>query len=264
VADTYPVEVQAEVTGASQPTHAPVDREQLEKALGDMNHDLADLYRQAIQFLECPERNRAVMVMISHAVRELANNLAYHLGLVEGVYFPSAVDISTPVGELAQLWDAEGLRPANPSPTAGDPGVDELAEGRDESIRQNLPVPISESVYMAVEAVMDAHSKAADSARRRQAFVAAGNSATPDDPTAKLLGATFDFFMSYAHLDRAAGRRLPAEAELQDQFAKFEIIVSARLRGFFDVVDELADILATANAKTPRDGENPHDATDDQ
>lgn len=260
----YLVEVQAEVSGASQPVHSSPDREQLEKALGNMNQDLADLYRQAVRLLECSERNRAVIVMISHAVREIANNLAHHLGLVEGVDFPPSVDVSTPVGELARLWDAEGLRSADPSPTAGDPGVGELAEGRDESIRRNLPVPVSENVYMAVEAVLEAHSKAADSARRRQAFVAAGNGTTPDDPTAKLFGATFGFFMSYAHLDRAAGRRSPAEAELQDQFAKFEIIVSARLRGFFEVVDELADILATVNAKSPRDGENPHDATDAQ
>ena len=258
------VEVQPEVTGTSQSDHSSIDRQQLEKALGDMNQDLADLYRQAVIFLEHPERNRAVMVMISHAVREIANNLAYHLGLVEGVHFPASVDISTPVGELARLWDAEGLRSANPSPTAVDPGIDELSEGRNESIRQTPPVPISESAYMAVEAVIDAHSRAADSARRRQAFVASGNGATPDDPTAKLLGATFNFFMSYAHLDRAAGRRLPAEAELQDQFAKFEVIVSARLHGFFKVVDELADILATANAKSARDGENPHDVTDAQ
>jgi hypothetical protein len=200
--------------------------------------------------------------MVSHAVREIANNLAHHLGLVEGVSFPPSVDTSTPVGELARLWDAEGLGSADPSRAADDPRSDELTEGRDESIRQNPPVLIPESAYMAVEAVIDAHSRASDNARRRQAFVAAGDGATPDDPTAKLFGATFDFFMRYAHLDRSAGRPLPAEAELQNQFAKFETVVAARLRGFFETVDELADILASANAKTLRGEEGPDDVTD--
>ena len=252
------------MTGGSQPAHPAVDREQLKKALADINQDLAGLYEQAVRFIECSERNRALIVMISHAVREIANNLAHHLGLVEGVHFQASVDISTPVGELSQLWDAEGLRSNKPPPVAGDPEAMELAEGRDESIQRNPPVLISGSVYAAMEAVVDAHARGTGGARRRQAFVAAGDGATPDDPTAKLFGATFDFFMNYAHLDRALGRHLPTETELQDQFAKFEIIVSARLRGFFEVVDELTDILATANAKTPGRGEAPHDTTDTQ
>jgi hypothetical protein len=256
--------VPTEVTETSQSAQPAVDREQLENALAGVNQDLADLYRQAVQILECSERNGAVMVMISHAVREVANNLAYHLGIVEGVRFPPSVDTSTPVGVLAQLWEAEGLRSAHSSLTAGDPGLDELADGRDETIRQSRPIPISEDAYIAIEAVIDAHSKATDSARRRQAFVAVGDSATADNPTAKLLGACFDFFMSYAHLDRTAGGRLPAEAELQDQFAKFEIVVSARLRGFFETVDELADILATANAKASSNDETPENTADAQ
>lgn len=103
------VEVRAEAHEASQPVQAAIDRAQLEKILGDVNKDLADLYRQAVNILGCPDRNRGVVVMVSHAVREIANNLAHHLGLVEGVRFPPAVDTSTLVGELARLWSSERL-----------------------------------------------------------------------------------------------------------------------------------------------------------
>jgi hypothetical protein len=133
--------------------------------------------------------------------------------------------------------------------------MDKLAEGPDESIRENPPVRISERVYIAVQAVVAANSEASGSAQRRRAFVAVGDSATPHDPTVALLGNVYKFFMGRAHLDRAVERGLPGEAELQDQFTKFETIISARLIGFFfDVGDDLADVLREANATAPHNG----------
>ena len=55
VAGTCLVEVQAEVSGTSQPDPSRVDRGQLEKALGKLDQDLADLYQEAVQFLERDE-----------------------------------------------------------------------------------------------------------------------------------------------------------------------------------------------------------------
>lgn len=238
----------AEVAEADQPVAARGNRKQLEDALGNVHQDLADLYRHAVCYLEGVERNRAVVVMISHAVREIANNLAHHLGRVEGVSVPPSVDTSKPLRELERLWHAEGSLPSSSSDT----GSDELAEGPDESIRENPPVRISKQVYRAVQAVVAANSEASGSAQRRRAFVAVGESATPHDPTVALLGNVYKFFMGRAHLDRAAERGLPEEAELQDQFTKFETIISGRLTGFFfNVGDELADVLGEANAKTP-------------
>lgn len=222
---------------------------------------MADLYRHAVCFLEGDERNQAVVVMISHAVREIANNLAHHLGRVEGVSLPPSVDTSKPLRELERSWQAE----ESVSSSAGGPGLDELAEGPDESIRENPPIRISEQVYKAVQAVVAANSEASGSAQRRRAYVAVGDSAAPHDPTAALLGNVFKFFMGRAHLDRAVERGLPEEAELQDQFTKFETIISARLTGFFfNVADELADVLGEANAKTPPSGGSPDLSMDAQ
>jgi hypothetical protein len=244
--------VQAEVAENGEPAGSRVDRRELEAKLGVLNQDLLDLYREAVALFERPERNRAAMMMLSHAVREFANNLAHHLGLVEGMQFPASVDVSSPLGELVQMWDVESVSPDNPSSTAGGLGAVELAEGPDNSIRESTVRSIPERAYLAVEAVIVAHSRATDSARRRQAFIAVGNGATTQDPTAKLFAATFDFFMSYAHLDRAGKRRLPTEDELQQQFANFEAVVWARLGGFFDVVDALADIIDVANGREPQ------------
>ena len=97
----------AEVAEAGQPVAARGNREQLEVALGKVHQDLADLYRHAVCFLEGDERNQAVVVMISHAVREIANNLAHHLGRVEGVSLPPSVDTSKPLRELERSWQAD-------------------------------------------------------------------------------------------------------------------------------------------------------------
>ncbi|MFD4606470.1 hypothetical protein ACFWPQ_51800 [Streptomyces sp. NPDC058464] len=243
---------------------AATKRGELERKLADLDQDLADLYHEAVDLLNDTRYNRAVVMMLSHAVRELANNLAHHLGLMEGIQFPASVDTSTPIGTLARLWEAEGFNSPNSSTTNSSPGLVELTEGLDETIREKPPVRITEGIYAAIETLIAAHSRVAANARQRQAFIAAGNSATPHDPTAKLFGATFDFFMSYAHLDRAAGRRLPTAQELQNQFANFEAVVSARIGGFFDVVDELADIIEIANAANPRNEAPPDQATDAQ
>ena len=245
--------VRAEVAENGELTGSRVDRSELEAKLGVLNQDLLDLYREAVALFERPERNRAAMMMLSHAVREFANNLAHHLGLAEGMQFPASVDVSAPLGELVRAWDVESVSPdGDPSPTVGGLGAVELAEGPDNSIRESTVRSIPERAYLAVEAVIVAHVKATASARRRQAFIAVGNGATTQDPTARLFAATFDFFMSYAHLDRAGKRRLPTEDELQQQFANFEAVVWARLGGFFDVVDALTDIIDVANGRAPQ------------
>jgi hypothetical protein len=256
--------MRAEATEDWPSEHPQTDRDGLERKLAGLHPDLADLYRVAVELLASAKRDKGVIVMISHAVRELANNLAPQLGLVEGVQLSSSVDTSTPVATLAKLWEKEGPQSARFSPPTGEPGLVELSGGSDESIQERIPARITESIYAAIEMVISAHSGATGNARQRQAFIAVGRSASPRDPTARLFGATFDFFMSYAHLDQAAGRDLPSERELQRQFANFEAIISARLGGFFDVVDELADIVDVANAKKPSNGESPDHTTDAQ
>jgi hypothetical protein len=83
-----------------------VDNGELETALGKISQVLADLYRQASQLVGQSEYNRAVVSLISDAVREISNNLAYHLGLAKDVPLPPRVDVTGAMANLTQLHEA--------------------------------------------------------------------------------------------------------------------------------------------------------------
>ena len=91
------------MTSPTQPHVEGIDRGQLEAQLAQLEQDLADLYRCATELLDATRRDRAVLVMISHAVREIANNLAHHLGRAEGVELPASVNTTRPVRDLASV-----------------------------------------------------------------------------------------------------------------------------------------------------------------
>jgi hypothetical protein len=126
----------------------------------------------------------------------------------------------------------------------------EFAEGPDEAIRA-AHLSVSPQLGAAIEAVLAAEDAAHSNAKRRGAFVAVGNDTATNDPTAQLLGETYNFFVTRAHLDRATSLGPVAEDSLRKHFERFETIVSARIGSFFAVGDELSDILDAANARNP-------------
>jgi hypothetical protein len=97
-----------------------VDSGELETALGKISQVLADLYRQASQLVGQSEYNRAVVSLISDAVREISNNLAYHLGLAEDVPLPPRVDVTGAMANLTQLHEARSQWEDIPSEENGD------------------------------------------------------------------------------------------------------------------------------------------------
>jgi hypothetical protein len=212
--------VQDEQNGADE---ADVQAEQgdLEVLLSGVHQVLADLYRHAVQLVEQSEYNRAVVALISHAVREISNNLAHYLGLAEGVKLPPRADVTVAMkGLAAQLHEVGSQLESLPSEETDDA----LTEGGDYSIR----------LREAVQEAVAADAKAAGNAQRIRAFVAAWELSAEPTATTAMFGSAFEFFMSYAHLDRVAKDRTPPKAEVREQFATFETIVAARLRGFFD------------------------------
>jgi hypothetical protein len=104
-----------------------VDSGELETALGKISQVLADLYRQASQLVGQSEYNRAVVSLISDAVREISNNLAYHLGLAEEVPLPPRVDVTGALANLTQLHEARSQWEDIPSEENGDTKPDDLA-----------------------------------------------------------------------------------------------------------------------------------------
>jgi hypothetical protein len=233
--------VQDEKSGAAEVDMDP-EHGALEALLGRVHQVLADLYRHAAQLLEQPEYNRAVVSLIGHAVREISNNLAHHLGLAEGVKLPPRADVTTAMNSLAQLYEAGRPRESGSSEETGDGTQDNLSEGQD------YPIRLREAVQEAVAA----NATATSNAQQLRAFVAAWELSVEPTATSMMFGSAFDFFMGYTHLDRVGQDRTPAKVEVREQFAKFETIVAVRLRGFFDVGDELAAILVGANSTKPR------------
>lgn len=218
-----------------------VESRKLEALLAQINDDLAGLYRCATAFIDAPRPDHAMIVMIAHAVREIANNLAYHLGQAEGVDLPASVDLNDSAQELAAVWRPE---------VAAQREVSSLTEGPDDAIH-GTELFVSPRVAAAVEAVVRAATTAESSTARRRAYLAVGSESAVDNPTAKLLGKTWEFFMAHIHLNRSVRAGRVAEEELQKHFARFETIVSARIGSFFAVNQELSDILEIANTRKP-------------
>lgn len=113
--------------GDADKSDLPVDGGELETALGKISQVLADLYRQASQLVGQSEYNRGVVSLISHAVREISNNLAYHLGLAEDVPLPPRVDVTGAMANLTQLHEARSQWEDIPSEENGDAKPDDLA-----------------------------------------------------------------------------------------------------------------------------------------
>ena len=63
----------------------------------------------------------------SDAVREISNNLAYHLGLAEDVPLPPRVDVTGAMANLTQLHEARSQWEDIPSEKNGDAKPDDLA-----------------------------------------------------------------------------------------------------------------------------------------
>ncbi|WP_194909589.1 hypothetical protein [Catenulispora rubra] len=216
-----------------------VEREQFAARLAQIKSDLADLYRCATNLVDAPRRDRAVVVMISHAVREIANNLAHYLGLAEGIDLPASVGVNEPAQDLAAAWR---LEMATPREAHG------FTEGPDGTIR-GADLLVSPRVVATIEAVVRAAVTVEASTARRRAYVAVGNESAVNNPTAKLLGETWEYFVARAHLDRATKAGRVVEEELRTHFARFETIVSARIGSFFAVNQELSDILEITNTR---------------
>ncbi|GAA2004281.1 hypothetical protein [Catenulispora subtropica] len=242
--------VQDELDEGNQ-SGTPQDREELESSLAAVHQSLADMYRHAVRLMEGPERNRAVVSLIAHAVREISNSLPRHLGLAENVALPARSDLKAPMQKLAELLDVGDpwvmLLPSE----SNRPDLEVPADGHDHAIR----------VRQAVDEAVAEHLKGAGNARQIRAFVAAWDMSAGQTPTAEMFGKVFDFFMGYAHLGGVDEGDIPAEAELRMQFARFESIVATRLGDFFEVRDELASILTEANSKTGGDHSESVDAT---
>lgn len=223
-----------------------MDRDRLCHAFQQVAPQLAGLYRAAADLVEQPI-SLSNMVIIAHCVREIHNNVADQVGRAGGTVLADRIEISPYVGTVASAWKAAYL-PLEVAASVNLLEAGEAIEGiADNHIVGRSWMRIPFTVYDAVQDLVRASEKASANALRRTAMVAAGTSDLGSDPTTKLLTQTVNYFMSYVHLDRAMQRPEPPQSDVRMQFATFEAIMWSRLSGFFDIVDDLTDILGRAN-----------------
>lgn len=215
-------------------------RNDLRRALDRVDVVLGDLYAQVIDALDRP-LTVGRLVVASHCVREIANNLVDHLDDVEGL--PEYVDGSKHRQNLAKSWIShEALlgpvdRPidvaAVPSPT----GPANL---------MTVPSDLVERVRLVVEVEVGG----TDRAGMRLSALMTGQVDHTQSASVRLLRDTLKFFQSFVHLRHGEPIELPDRGEVLGHLAKFEEALMGRVGDFFARRSEILDLLERANQRT--------------
>ena len=210
------------------------DRRTLHDQLAQLEPALGALYGYMLNIIEeaCkPGEERARMVLVAHAVREMTNNLPEALSDVDGV--PSGrINTSEPCRALVAEWDNN----------AGILDVTSHASSVEER------VTISSSLLSAAARVVTSQRAATGNRRLRQSAVALRRLEPGPDPTLKMWLDALSWFEGHAHLDKSRERSIPSDEAILAKLEIVENILAARLRGFFAVMDDVAAIAALANA----------------
>lgn len=215
-------------------------RNDLRRALDRVDVVLGDLYAQVIDALDRP-LTVGRLVVASHCVREIANNLVDHLDDVEGL--PEYVDGSKHRQNLAKSWIShEALlgpvdRPidvaAVPSPT----GPANL---------MTVPSDLVERVRLVVEVEVGG----TDRAGMRLSALMTGQLDHTQSASVRLLRDTLKFFQSFVHLRHGEPIELPDRGEVLGHLAKFEEALMGRVGDFFARRSDILDLLERANQRT--------------
>lgn len=201
---------------------------------------LGDLYTQIVDTLDKP-LTVGRLVVASHCVREIANNLVDHLDDVEGL--PEYVDGSKHRQKLATAWVShEALlgpidRPIDVSAVSSPTGPANL---------MTVPTALVEQVRMVAEVEIGG----TDRAGMRLSALMTGQLDHADSGSVKLLRETLRFFQSFVHLRHGETIELPDRAEVLRHLQRFEEALMGRVGDFFARRSEILDLLQRANSRT--------------
>lgn len=214
-------------------------RSDLRRALNRVDSVLGDLYAQIVDSLDKP-LSVSRLVVASHCVREIANNVVDHLGDVEGL--PEYVDGSKHRQQLAKAWlSHEGhLGPVDrpfdvvdASATAGPTNL------------MAVPTVILEQVRLVAEVEIGG----TDRAGMRLSALMTGQLGHAQSPSVNLLRETLRFFHDYVHLRHGEAIELPERPEVLRHLENFEAALMGRVGDFFARRSDILDLLERANAR---------------
>jgi len=215
-------------------------RNDLRRALERVDVVLGDLYAQAVDSLD-KSLTVSRLVVASHCVREIANNLVDHLDDVEGL--PEYVDGSKHRQNLAKAWlSHEALlgpvdRPIDVAAVSSPTGPANL---------MTVPSDLVERVRLVAEAEVGG----TDRAGMRLSALMTGQLDHAQSPSVRLLRDTLRFFYSFVHLRHGEPIELPDRAEVLGHLAKFEGALMGRVGDFFARRSDILDLLERANQRT--------------
>lgn len=215
-------------------------RSDLRRALDRVDVVLGDLYAQIVDALDKP-LTVGRLIVASHCVREIANNLVDHLEDVEGL--PEYVDGSKQRQKLAKTWVAHEslLGPV-------DRPIDVVAVSSPTAAANLMAVPTAlvEQVRLVAEVEVDG----SDRAGMRMSALMTGQLDHAQSPSVRLLRQTLRFFYSYVHLRHGEPVDLPDRDEALRHLERFEEALMGRVGDFFARRSDILDLLERANART--------------
>ena len=193
---------------------------------------LADLFAGAVDILRYKNFPGAT-VLVSHAVREIANRLPDYLSKeTVGARF----DYTTRVRELYEVWTRGGL-----------PIETDMPEGAG---LQYVPMPVH--VFRMIQKILDGHRQASERARRRENILfqavwpECGQSETLVATALTLWRRTVGWFKK-RRLACGPGKYRPETDELRRQFDIFKTILLTLAQPQTKTMDKIDEILQEAN-----------------
>lgn len=216
-------------------------RQTLHRRVAAQNSDLGYLYKGAIDLLEVPASlsgsARHRLVLISHNVRELILNAPDLFDDVERTR-RGRTDSTRLLANLAKAWDEDW---------------DALGDHSDHArFLEDERGPFAVRGGLLAAAAVAITEQRAGTARNeaRQAATVLGRPGSRDDATLKAWLKTQRWFTKHAHLDSSReGGDVPSDDIVLGQLGVVENILYARLAPFFEVKDELDELLAEANER---------------
>jgi hypothetical protein len=211
----------------------------LRQALVRVDAVMGDLYRRAICALD-GEPCVAALVIASHCIREIANNLPDVLGDVDGL--PSHEDTSQHSQNLMTVWRKFEA-------TLGSP---ERPTARDSPTRANASdrlVTIPAELLDAAGRVVHASTVATANSQQRRSALVRGTLTDGDHGSVRVVKQSLTFFMAYTHLRKSEPIPLPARADILLHLSRFEDSLLGRIGDFFIRYDEIRDLLGQANRR---------------
>lgn len=216
-----------------------VERQDLARALQDVDATIGEFYRQAIESLSFRPRRLTDVALAGHCVRELVAALPNALADVDGL--PDRVNESKVVRALAEEW-------ARHPDVVGEADVPLRSGARGDGSPPSL-VSVPTDLLDAARLVVLAHQAGRKNNDLRHGALVLGR-LDGSDVAVRIFKRSVTFFIEYTHLSGLLlGRELPDDEVLQRHLAVIEDALRARLGRFFTTAETIMADLDIANRR---------------